>query len=204
MFDVPGIPGMNGLPPQGGGPGPNLVDPSTAQLATQNPMPQPPGPGLAHRLMAGFGAPRIDPMAAEWMTPEQQQYLRSQGQAGLAASLMQAGGPRPQGTSNFFSRVGEGMGAGMANWQQIQQNATQRAMQSMQFGWQLQARDMLQKALAENPEAGPTASPADKAARLSKIASRLAMAGPLGAAYAKQYGELAKMILEGSPLSAEQ
>jgi len=92
----------------------------------------------------------------------------------------------------------------MANWQEIQQNATARAMQSLQFGWQVQARDMLQKALAENPETAADAPPADKAARLSRVASRLAMAGPLGAEYAKQYSELAKQILDGSPLSAEQ
>jgi len=143
-------------------------------------------------------------MASEWMTPQQQNYIKSQGQAGMAAALLRASGPKPQGTSNFASRLGEGMGEGMSNWQEIQQNATQRAMQSISFGWQMQARDMLQKALQENPEAGAGASPADRAARLSKIASRLATAGPLGAEYAKQYGELARVTLEGSALSGEQ
>ena len=178
----------------------------TAPTAFAPPAQSPPfsQPGIFHRLAAGFGAPRMDPMAAEWMDPAQQKYLRSQGQSNLAAALMQASGPRPQGTANFTSRLGEAFGASNANWQEIQQNASQRAMQSIQFGWQVQARDMLTKALQENPEPEVGASPADKAARLSRIASRLAMAGPLGAEYAKQYGELARMILEGSPLSAQQ
>ena len=213
MFDSPvaGIPGMDDLPPQnlgmGGGDGPGTpVQLHGAGIPQAQPMPTPPAgpPGLAHRLMAGFGKPGMDPMASEWMTPQQQQYLQSQGQAGLASSLLQASGPRPQGTANFASRLGEASGAGLANWQAIQQNATQRAMQSISFGWQMQARDMLQKALAENPEPGTNASPAEKAARLSAIANRLALAGPLGAEYAKQYQELARGVLEGTPLNADQ
>jgi len=217
FFDAPGTPAMTdaSLPPffQVSPGGPAALRPPTDPGLTAPPAMPPttrdisPPPGLLSRIGAGFHGPGVDPLTSEWLSPEQRNYLASQGQAGLAASLLQAGGPAPQGTQNFASRLGGALGSSQANWRQMQQEYMQRAVQSMQFGWQMQAREALMRALQDEGQPGgkgQDTTPAGRAARLSRIAGKMEAAGPIGAEYAKEYHALAKATLEDAPLNAEQ
>jgi hypothetical protein len=215
FFDAPGAPQMTDAPPFFQMP-PNAqtalrppIDPGLTAPPAMPPTTQPgmQPPGLFSRLAAGFHGPAVDPLTSEWLSPEQRNYLASQGQAGLASSLLAASGPAPQGTQNFASRLGGALGSSQANWRQMQQEYLGRAIQSMQFGWEMQARQTLQNALADEGApgaAGAPKSPAERAARLSRIAGKMEAAGPIGAEYAKEYHALAKATLEDAPLNAEQ
>lgn len=147
---------------------PGLTPPETFAPSAQAPAPTE-HHGLLRRLLENFGAPRVDPTIAGAMSPEQQNYLRSQGQAGLASALLQASGPRPQGTANFPQRVGEAFGASQANWQQIQD----RGVQALQLARQMATQRAVAGIQAKYaPKQGET--PPEVYARLSQMVGELA------------------------------
>jgi len=136
------------------------IDPSQIQMATQAPN-APPGPaainalhapGLLSRLGGLFKSPfQIDPGIADFLSPEQQHYLKSRQQMELASRLLQASGPAPQGTQSFGSRLGGAMSGAGQNWNEMQQQAVQQGFQRWQMERQQSMWEGRQKFLSQNP-----------------------------------------------------
>jgi hypothetical protein len=111
----------------------------------------------------------------------------------LSARLLAAGGPKPQGTSSTLSDIGGALGGAQESWQQRLPQAANAAMQLTQYQYQMQGRQALMKAMQE--EGGPPKpgdSPTAAVAWYSRMARRMADAGPAGLPFATQFATLAE------------
>ena len=119
--------------------GVHTTDPSEAQYAQYTPGYEPPPPpqfakrpSLISRVAGALSPFHMDPAYEGFFDPAQANYLKSQAQGGLAAALLKAGGPAPQGTQNVASRIGGALSESTANWPQVQASAAQRNYQLWQ------------------------------------------------------------------------
>jgi hypothetical protein len=110
----------------------------------------------------------------------------------LGARLVAGSGPKPQGTSSALSDVGQAVGGSIQDWRQQLPQAANSAMQLIQFQYQMAGRQALMKAMQEEGQLSKDASPTDAVAWYSRMARRLAEAGPTAMPYAQQFAQLAE------------
>ena len=97
------------LPYTPGAPGIRGIDPSQAQLATQNPMPMPKKPAILDRILGRLFP--VDPQYGTALSPEQQHGVQMQALQRLASGLLSQSGWHPVGAGPTF---GEAIGKSMA------------------------------------------------------------------------------------------
>lgn len=148
------------------------VDPSIGNAGAGLPEPGARKPSLLARVAARLSP--INPEYAAVLTPDEQAALRGRNIRTLGINLLQAGGPRPQGTANFLSRVGEALGGVHAD--EAARQAAQDAIALHTQQDQARQQEALQSILAANP-AQPNETPAQTMQRLANVESQLLQGG---------------------------
>jgi len=110
----------------------------------------------------------------------------------LGSRLLASGGPKPQGTSSALSDVGGALQGSMQDWRQQLPQAANSAMQLIQFQYQMAGRQALMQAMKDEGPLSKDASPTESVAWYSRMAQRLAKAGPAGLPFAQQFAGLAE------------
>ena len=129
-------------------------------------------PSIVNRILQRLMP--IDPMYAQFLSPEEQESLRGQGTQRLGLGLLKAFGPQPKGTSNVGTRIADAFAS--TNWDQVVQQHAQFADQMRQRQQKEAGQRALRKALARLP-VGPGATGPQMVEQLSAIQNDLVSQG---------------------------